>query len=112
MNLAVGFQNGNVILYKGDVARERYNEVCVVKCNDLKLIHIRILLTVRYNSKPKLCHEDQNPISGLIFRTMGRYNHLFVVTTNDIYSYNLLSKENEKVNIIFLMFLDMFVVYL
>lgn len=75
MNLAVGFQNGNVILYKGDVARERYN------------------------SKPKLCHEDQNPISGLIFRTMGRYNHLFVVTTNDIYSYNLLSKENEKCHV-------------
>ncbi|GAB6019030.1 Vacuolar protein sorting-associated protein 11 [Chamberlinius hualienensis] len=70
--MAVGFENGSVIIFKGDVTRDGS----------------------RHN-KAKVIHEGRHPITGLHFRNTAKQNHLFVVTSNDCYSYNLSAKEKE-----------------
>ncbi|KAG1669413.1 Vacuolar protein sorting-associated protein 11 [Nymphon striatum] len=70
-NMAVGFEDGSVILYKGDVTRDRH-------------------------SKQKVLNPGSSCINGLSFRCFGRSQTLFVVTLDCVMSYNLAVKDWES----------------
>ncbi|CAM1311822.1 VPS11 (predicted), partial [Pycnogonum litorale] len=71
LSMAIGFEDGSVVLYKGDVTRDRH-------------------------SKPKLLNPASSGITGLAFRNVGRTQTLFVVTTDCVMSYNLSMKDWES----------------
>ncbi|ESO93774.1 hypothetical protein LOTGIDRAFT_182193 [Lottia gigantea] len=70
--MAVGFDNGSVVLFKGDVTRER-------------------------NSKSRVVYENPSKITGLIFRSVGKDIFLFIVTENETVSVNLNLKDQKSV---------------
>ncbi|ORY06607.1 vacuolar protein sorting-associated protein 11 [Basidiobolus meristosporus CBS 931.73] len=70
--IAIGLANGQVILIRGDISRDRY-------------------------TKQKVIHECPEPITGLEFREEGKTVILFIVTTNQIVSCNTTSKEIKQV---------------
>ncbi|KAK9766623.1 Vacuolar protein sorting-associated protein 11, variant 2 [Basidiobolus ranarum] len=66
--IAIGLANGQVILIRGDISRDRY-------------------------TKQKVVHECPEPITGLEFREEGKTVVLFIVTTNQTISCNTTNKE-------------------
>ncbi|EDO40102.1 predicted protein, partial [Nematostella vectensis] len=68
--MAVGFADGSVVVYKGDITRDRH-------------------------SKQRLIHQDKHPITGLGYRQTGASTILFVVTQETLLSYNLSSKDHR-----------------
>ena len=75
--LAVGFENGVVLLQRGDINRERG-------------IKQKVLL-----EEPATAG-GQSPVTGLSFKTLGKAAYLFVSTTSAIYSYDVTVKDKEK----------------
>ncbi|XP_032237087.2 vacuolar protein sorting-associated protein 11 homolog isoform X2 [Nematostella vectensis] len=69
--MAVGFADGSVVVYKGDITRDRH-------------------------SKQRLIHQDKHPITGLGYRQTGASTILFVVTQETLLSYNLSSKDHRE----------------
>ncbi|XP_063984513.1 vacuolar protein sorting-associated protein 11 homolog [Diachasmimorpha longicaudata] len=68
--MAVGFADGSIMLYRGDLTRERKNKIKILK-------------------------DSTAPITGLQIRSTGKQNHLFVVTTMNVYLYNITVKDKE-----------------
>uniref|UniRef100_A0A2C9MAP2 Vacuolar protein sorting-associated protein 11 homolog n=1 Tax=Biomphalaria glabrata TaxID=6526 RepID=A0A2C9MAP2_BIOGL len=69
--MAVGFENGIVLLYKGDVTRERH-------------------------SKSRIVYEGNKCVTGLAFKTQGKQDlFLFVVTENSTVAINLTAKDQQ-----------------
>ncbi|KAK7475894.1 hypothetical protein BaRGS_00032862, partial [Batillaria attramentaria] len=68
--MAVGFENGTVILFKGDVTRDRH-------------------------SKQRAVYENSKPITGLAFRSSAKDVFLFVVTEFSVLSINITSKDTR-----------------
>jgi len=73
--MAVGFENGVVQLFKGDVTRDRH-------------------------SKPRTVYEGSKQVTGLAFKTQGKDVFLFVVTENSTVAINIMAKDqmNELEN--------------
>ncbi|XP_063243527.1 vacuolar protein sorting-associated protein 11 homolog isoform X2 [Bacillus rossius redtenbacheri] len=69
--MAVGFQDGSVLLYRGDVSRER-------------------------SSKHKLLKDSSVAVTGLTFKTTAKYTFLFVATTSSVLLYNVTVKDKEQ----------------
>lgn len=67
---AIGFADGSLILYRGDITRERTN-------------------------KQKLFKDSNFAITGLAFQTCGKVIYLFVVTQSSVYLYNISIKDKE-----------------
>ncbi|KAK3611536.1 hypothetical protein CHS0354_016470 [Potamilus streckersoni] len=70
--MAVGFQNGSVVVFKGDVKSDRHSKTWTV-------------------------YENQKPITGLAFRPTGKNIILFVATDNSILSINLSAKDKTTI---------------
>ncbi|KAL0275277.1 UNVERIFIED_CONTAM: hypothetical protein PYX00_003181 [Menopon gallinae] len=69
--LAVGFEDGSILLFRGDVTRDR-------------------------SSKPKLLKDSgTNKITGLAFRMSNKYSFLFAASTNHIFFYDVSAKDKE-----------------
>ncbi|XP_041361621.1 vacuolar protein sorting-associated protein 11 homolog [Gigantopelta aegis] len=68
--MAVGFENGAVVVYKGDVTRERH-------------------------SKSRIVYETNKPITGLTFKTGGKEVILFITTEATILSVNITAKDQK-----------------
>ncbi|XP_076240073.1 vacuolar protein sorting 11 isoform X2 [Calliopsis andreniformis] len=68
--MAVGFGDGSIMLYRGDLTRERKNKIKVLKGTNAS-------------------------ITGLAIKSTGRQNHLFVATTNSVFLYNITVKDKE-----------------
>lgn len=69
--MAVGFSDGSILLYRGDVTRERTN-------------------------KQKVLKDGNSSITGLAFRTTAKLTYLFVATMNNVYLYNITMKDKEQ----------------
>ncbi|PVD32476.1 hypothetical protein C0Q70_07915 [Pomacea canaliculata] len=69
--MAVGFENGTVILYKGDVTRDRH-------------------------SKQRVVFENARPITGLSFKSGTKEVFLFVVTETAVVSINVTNKDTRN----------------
>ena len=68
--MAVGFEDGSIMLYRGDLTRERKNKIKVLK--------------------------DSNAvITGLAIKSSGRQSYLFASTANSVYLYNISVKDKE-----------------
>jgi vacuolar protein sorting-associated protein 11 len=72
-HLAVGLIDGVVLLYRGDLAHERFS-----------------------NKPPRVLHEGTTPVTGLHFRPSGRDEVLFVVTVSSVQSYFLNRKDHRE----------------
>ncbi|KJE89841.1 hypothetical protein CAOG_01266 [Capsaspora owczarzaki ATCC 30864] len=70
--MAVGLVNGVVLLYRGDITRDRF-------------------------SRTKVLHEDTVPITGLGFRQTGANVTLFVATSAAIFAYSTTGRERREV---------------
>ncbi|XP_078033958.1 vacuolar protein sorting 11 isoform X1 [Augochlora pura] len=68
--MAIGFEDGSVMLYRGDVTTERKNKIKVLKGTGVS-------------------------ITGLAIRAMSKQTHLFVATTNSVFLYNVTVKDKE-----------------
>lgn len=68
--MAVGFENGAVLLFKGDVTKDRH-------------------------SKPRVVHEGGRPITGLAFKSQGKDVYLFVVTEIAVVSISITGKDQK-----------------
>ncbi|XP_051174547.1 vacuolar protein sorting-associated protein 11 homolog [Leptopilina boulardi] len=68
--MAVGFEDGSIMLYRGDLTRERKNKIRVLK-------------------------DTNTSITGLAIKLMGKQNYLFVVTTSSVFLYNITIKDKE-----------------
>lgn len=68
--LAIGFTDGSVILYRGNITRDRASRMKVFK-------------------------DDNSAITGLSFKSMTNNTHLFVATMNNIFLYNITYKDKE-----------------
>uniref|UniRef100_A0A8C5PSQ7 Vacuolar protein sorting-associated protein 11 homolog n=1 Tax=Leptobrachium leishanense TaxID=445787 RepID=A0A8C5PSQ7_9ANUR len=66
--MAIGFTDGSVVLIKGDITRDRH-------------------------SKTMILQEGNYPVTGMAFRQSGKTTHLFVVTTENVRSYDLTQKD-------------------
>ncbi|KAJ4438460.1 hypothetical protein ANN_14405, partial [Periplaneta americana] len=69
--MAVGFGDGSILLYRGDITRERTN-------------------------KQKVLKDGNSPVTGLAFRTTAKLTYLFVATLNNVYLYNIAVKDKEQ----------------
>lgn len=69
--LAIGLADGTVLLYKGDITRER-----------------------GANKHPKLLFKAKEPVSGIAFRPVGRSVILYVATFKEVYACTLEPREN------------------
>ncbi|XP_034252535.1 vacuolar protein sorting-associated protein 11 homolog [Thrips palmi] len=70
--MAVGFTDGSILLYRGDIARDRL-------------------------SKQKLLRDGgMQPVTGMAFRSTAKQTFLFVATTSSIFSYNVTLKDKEE----------------
>jgi len=69
--MAVGYEDGTVIVVRGDVTRERQN-------------------------RQRLVHQDKYPISGLVYRQVGSNITLFVTTTETVTSYNVSARDSKE----------------
>jgi len=63
-HMVLGFQDGTIVLFKGDVTKDRH-------------------------SKPKVIHEDANPITGLGFKQTAKTLVIFAVTHHHMMSFTL-----------------------
>ncbi|XP_064424845.1 vacuolar protein sorting-associated protein 11 homolog [Latimeria chalumnae] len=72
--MAIGFEDGSIVLTKGDITRDRH-------------------------SKTQTLHEGNCPITGLAFRQSGKTTHLFVVTMEKVQSYNLSVKDYPRIEL-------------
>ncbi|XP_041030262.1 vacuolar protein sorting-associated protein 11 homolog isoform X2 [Carcharodon carcharias] len=72
--MAIGFTDGSVVLKKGDITRDRH-------------------------SKTDVLPEGTYPITGLGFQQSGKQTHLFVVTTENVKSYNVSVKDFPAVEL-------------
>lgn len=73
--LAVGFVDGSLILYHGDITRDR-------------------------STRQKVLRDDTASITGLSFRSTVNSTLLFVSTSSSVFIYNITNKEKEpKVHI-------------
>lgn len=72
--MAIGFTDGSVVLTKGDITRDRH-------------------------SKTQILHKGSHPVTGLAFRQAGKTTHLFVVTTEDVLSYELSVKDYPRMEL-------------
>ncbi|CAL1686711.1 unnamed protein product [Lasius platythorax] len=68
--MAIGFGDGSIMLYRGDLTRERKNKIKVLKDANLS-------------------------ITGLAIRTTGKQTHMFVATQNSVFLYNITVKDKE-----------------
>lgn len=68
--MAVGFEDGSIMLYRGDLTRERKNKIRVLK-------------------------DTNTAITGLAIKTTGKQSYLFVVTTSSVFLYNITIKDKE-----------------
>ncbi|XP_054007633.1 vacuolar protein sorting-associated protein 11 homolog isoform X2 [Hylaeus anthracinus] len=68
--MAVGFGDGSIMLYRGDLTRERKNWIKVLKDTNLS-------------------------ITGLAIRSTGKQIHLFVATPKSVFLYNVTAKGKE-----------------
>ncbi|XP_012258670.2 vacuolar protein sorting-associated protein 11 homolog [Athalia rosae] len=68
--MAVGFGDGSIMLYRGDLTRERKNKIRILK-------------------------DGNTSITGLQIRATGKQNHMFVATTNSVFLYNITIKDKE-----------------
>lgn len=68
--LAVGFMDGSLILYRGDITRDR-------------------------SSRQKVLKDGNSPITGLSFRSTSNTTLLFVATTTSVLLYNITHKDKE-----------------
>lgn len=78
--LAVGFVDGSILLFRGDITRDK-------------------------SSKPKLLKDSKfnNTITGLAFRTYSKNTYLFVTTTEQVFFYDVSVKDKEnKVGVVLL----------
>uniref|UniRef100_A0A069DXR3 Vacuolar protein sorting-associated protein 11 homolog n=1 Tax=Panstrongylus megistus TaxID=65343 RepID=A0A069DXR3_9HEMI len=69
--MAIGFTDGSVLLYRGDVKRER-------------------------TSKQKLLKDELSCITGVAFHISGKVTTLYVATVNSIEMYDVTHKDKEK----------------
>ncbi|XP_013381879.1 vacuolar protein sorting-associated protein 11 homolog [Lingula anatina] len=69
-HMVVGFENGSVVLFRGDVTRDRH-------------------------SKQRTIHDGPHPITGLSFKSSGRQTILFVVTEHVTMAMNLSAKDKD-----------------
>ncbi|KAF0291087.1 Vacuolar protein sorting-associated protein 11 [Amphibalanus amphitrite] len=69
--MAAGFADGRVILWRGDLTRERAG-------------------------KPQVLHSGSAPVTGLGFRSTGKTSHLFVATAQEVCCYNVTFKDKEN----------------
>ncbi|KAG8434609.1 hypothetical protein GDO86_012832 [Hymenochirus boettgeri] len=65
--MAIGFTDGSVILTKGDITRDRHSKTQIL--------------------------QGIYPVTGMAFRQTGKTTHLFVVTTENVRSYELTQKD-------------------
>ncbi|XP_068706072.1 vacuolar protein sorting-associated protein 11 homolog isoform X2 [Montipora foliosa] len=70
--MAVGFADGSVMVYKGDITRDRH-------------------------TKQRIVHQDKHPVTGLALKQTSDSVILFVVTTEAVLSYNLSAKDRREV---------------
>ncbi|XP_022806826.1 vacuolar protein sorting-associated protein 11 homolog [Stylophora pistillata] len=70
--MAVGFADGTVLVYKGDITRDRH-------------------------TKQRIVHHDKHPVTGLAFKQTSDSVILFVVTTETVLSYNTSAKDRREV---------------
>ncbi|XP_046814687.1 vacuolar protein sorting-associated protein 11 homolog [Vespa crabro] len=68
--MAVGFGDGSIMLYRGNLTRERKNKIKVLKDTNIS-------------------------ITGLAIRSIGKQYHLFVATNNSVFLYNITLKDKE-----------------
>ncbi|KAJ8686405.1 hypothetical protein QAD02_022199 [Eretmocerus hayati] len=68
--MAVGFEDGSIMLYRGDLTRERKNKIKVFKDSNVM-------------------------ITGLAIKSTGKQTHLFAVTTSSVYLYHVTVKDKE-----------------
>ncbi|XP_076184053.1 vacuolar protein sorting 11 [Ptiloglossa arizonensis] len=68
--MAIGFADGSIMLYRGDLTRERKNKIKVLKDTNVS-------------------------ITGLAIRYPGKQNYLFVATSNSVFIYNITIKDKE-----------------
>ncbi|XP_008204135.1 vacuolar protein sorting-associated protein 11 homolog isoform X1 [Nasonia vitripennis] len=68
--MAVGFEDGSIMLYRGDLTRERKNKIKVLK-------------------------DSSAVVTGLAIKSTGKQTYLFVATTNSVYLYNITIKDKE-----------------
>ncbi|KAL2740379.1 vacuolar protein sorting-associated protein 11 isoform X1 [Vespula squamosa] len=68
--MAVGFGDGSIMLYRGNLTRERKNKIKVLKDTNIS-------------------------ITGLAIRSIGKQNHLFIATNNCVFLYNITLKDKE-----------------
>ncbi|XP_058799921.1 vacuolar protein sorting-associated protein 11 homolog isoform X5 [Phymastichus coffea] len=68
--MAVGFEDGSIMLYRGDLTRERKNKIKVLK-------------------------DSNSIITGLAIKSTGKQIYLFVATMNSVYLYNITVKDKE-----------------
>lgn len=71
--LAIGFTDGSIILYRGNITRDRA-------------------------SRMKVLRDDNSPqmkITGLSFKSTTNNTYLFVATTTNIFLYNITYKDKE-----------------
>ncbi|XP_069106820.1 vacuolar protein sorting-associated protein 11 homolog isoform X1 [Argopecten irradians] len=70
--MAVGFENGSVVLFKGDVTKDRH-------------------------TKTRIVYENPKPVTGLAFKTSGTKTiFLFVVTEAQVVSIAISGKQDQK----------------
>ncbi|KAK3087703.1 hypothetical protein FSP39_009366 [Pinctada imbricata] len=72
--MAVGFESGSVILFKGDVTKDRH-------------------------SKTRIVHESSKPVTGLAFKTQGKNIFLYVVTEASVLSICISGKQDVKTSV-------------
>lgn len=68
--MAVGFEDGSIMLYRGDLTRERKNKIKILKDSGVV-------------------------ITGLAIKSTGKQTYLFVATGNSVYLYNITVKDKE-----------------
>ncbi|XP_074607896.1 vacuolar protein sorting-associated protein 11 homolog isoform X1 [Acropora palmata] len=71
-HMAVGFADGTVLVYKGDITRDRH-------------------------TKQRIVHQDKHPVTGLAFKQTSDGVILFVVTAEAVLSYSLSAKDRREV---------------
>ncbi|XP_046856298.1 vacuolar protein sorting-associated protein 11 homolog [Xenia sp. Carnegie-2017] len=70
--MAVGFEDGSVVVYKGDVTKDRH-------------------------SKSHVIHQDNLPITSLSYKQVKSHIILFVTTVDSVISYNTSAKDQREV---------------
>nr|CAD7456680.1 unnamed protein product [Timema tahoe] len=68
--MAVGFHDGSIVLFRGDVCRERTN-------------------------KQKVLKDGSVPVTGLAFKTTAKFLYLYVSTTSSVVLFNITVKDKE-----------------